>query len=77
MTTKTLKNDTLLKRLEKLDEKYYNQITKPTGIDWGYGMRAYHRLKTMNPPEWKTKEKANEIKEILKFRGIEFRTIWV
>lgn len=77
METINLKNETLLKRLEKYDEKYYDQVTNHRDVGFGYGMRAYHRLKTMNPPHWKTKEKAEAIKEILRFRGVHFTTTWV
>jgi hypothetical protein len=55
------KTETLLKRLERYDEKYKEQVSKPSNINWGYGMRAYHAIKVMNPPEWKTKDKAEAI----------------
>lgn len=71
------KTPTLLKKLEVLDDKYYKAITKPSIINHGYGMRAYHAIKVSNPPEWKYKERANIIKEILKARNVEFKTYHV
>ncbi len=72
-----MKTESLLKRLEKYDEKYRDAINKPSNIGFGYGMRAYHGLKTMNRPEWKIKDKANEVKRILNERGVNYRTYWV
>ena len=72
-----MKTEALLNRLNKYDEKYRDAINKSNGIGFGYGMRAYHRLKTMNPPEWKIKEKAEEIKNILDERGVKYHTYWV
>lgn len=74
---KNYSNETLLKRLSKLDEKYYNQSINSKTVDFGYGMRAYHRLKTMNLPEWKTKDKANEIMLELRNRNVQFNTIYL
>lgn len=71
------KTSTLLKKLEVLDQKYYDAIMKPSNIGFGYSMRAYHAIKTMNPPEWKYKDRANKIKEILKNRNIDFYTRYV
>lgn len=75
MNLERYKNDTLLKRLEKYDQKYYEAISKPSNIGFGYGMRAYHGLKTMNPPEWKIRDKAQAIADELINRGVSFRTI--
>jgi hypothetical protein len=74
MATKNYKTETLLKRLEKYDEKYYETVSKPSNIGFGYGMRAYHALKVQNPPEWKIRDKAKEIAEELIQRGVNFRT---
>jgi hypothetical protein len=71
------KTETLLKKLSILDTKYYDAIMKPSNIGFGYGMRAYHAIKTMNPPEWKYKDRANVIKEILNERGVSFCTHYV
>lgn len=72
------KTEVLLKRLEKYDEKYYNQITKEhPSQQWGYSMRAYHSNKTANPQEWKIKEKAEIIAEELKNRNISFNTTYL
>lgn len=71
------KSETLLKKLKVLDNKYYDAIMKPSNIDFGYAMRAYHAIKTMNPPEWKYKDRADIIKEILTNRNVEFRTSFV
>lgn len=68
---------TLLNKLKVLDDKYYNTIMKPSNIGFGYSMRAYHAIKTMNPPEWKYKDRANKIKEILKERNVSFYTRYV
>jgi hypothetical protein len=71
------KTETLLKKLDALDFKYRDAITKPSNIDFGYGMRAYHALKTMNPPEWKYKDRAQKIKAILTERNVKFHTYYV
>ena len=71
------KTEILLKRLEKYDEKYYEAISKPSIIDWGYNMRAYHANKVSNPPEWKIKDKAELIAEKLKARNISFSTTYL
>ncbi|HFK5512768.1 TPA: hypothetical protein ACGZ9U_003716 [Elizabethkingia anophelis] len=64
----------LLDRLEKYDQKYYDAITKPSNLNYGYSMRAYHAIKVSNPPEWKIKAKAELIAFELKNRGIQFNT---
>jgi hypothetical protein len=71
------KNETLLKKLNVLDNKYHDAIMKPSNIGFGYGMRAYHAIKTMNPPEWKYKDRANVIKSILEERNVLFHTYYV
>ena len=71
------KTETLLKRLERYDEKYKEQIDNHNGVDFGYGMRAYHRFKVWNPPYEKTKEKALIIKEELENRGVQYSTVYV
>ena len=77
MTTKKYKTETLLKRLEKYDEIYYEAICKPSNIGFGYGMRAYHALKVQNPPEWKIRDKAVLIADELTKRGVTFRTSYL
>lgn len=74
MGTKNYKTETLLKRLEKYDEKYYEAVSKPSNIGFGYGMRAYHALKVQNPPEWKIRDKAKLIADELIRRKVKFRT---
>lgn len=74
---KQYKTESLLKKLERYDEKYREAINKPSNISWGYGMRAYHAIKVSNPPEWKIKDKAKLIKEELENRGVQFNTYWV
>ena len=71
------KTETLLKKLQALDDKYYDAITKPSNINFGYGMRAYHAIKVMNPPEWKYKARAETIKEILDKRNVNYHTHYV
>lgn len=71
------KIDTLLKRLERYDKKYYEAITKPSNINHGYAMRAYHAIKVQNPPEWKIKDKAEEVAEELKRRNVIFNTTYL
>ncbi|SED11765.1 hypothetical protein SAMN04489761_4326 [Tenacibaculum sp. MAR_2009_124] len=71
------KTETLLKRLERYDEKYKEQITSHNDINFGYGMRSYHRLKVWNPPYEKTKEKAEKVKAELTNRGVQFYTRFV
>jgi hypothetical protein len=71
------KDDILLKKLEVLDSKYKNAIQKPSNVNYGYAMRAYHALKVANPPEWKYREKANIIKDILTKRNVKFNTYFV
>jgi hypothetical protein len=68
------KTQILLDRLEKYDQKYYDAITKPSNINHGYSMRAYHACKVSNPPEWKIKAKAELIALELINRGIVFNT---
>ncbi|MCT4151326.1 hypothetical protein HZP59_08785 [Elizabethkingia anophelis] len=68
------KTETLLKRLESYDYKYYEAISKPSIIGHGYAMRAYHAIKMQNPPEWKIKTKAELIANELKNRGVKFNT---
>lgn len=77
MAAKKYKTATLLKRLENYDQKYYEAISKPSNINFGYGMRAYHALKVQNPPEWKIRDKAKIIAEELRLRGIKFSTIYL
>lgn len=71
------KTEVLLKRLCDYDTKYREQMIGYNTVPFGYGMRAYHRLKTMNPPHWKTREKASEIKQELEKRNVKFKTYWV
>jgi len=67
------KDDTLLRRLQNYDEKYYDAIMTPRQNEsWGYSMRAYHANKVSNPPEWKIRDKANEVAEELTNRGVSF-----
>lgn len=77
MAIKNYKTETLLKRLENYDQKYYEAICKPSNIGFGYGMRAYHALKVQNPPEWKIKDKAEPIAEELRIRGVKFNTYFL
>lgn len=74
MANKNYKTETLLRRLENYDQKYYEAVSKPSNIGFGYGMRAYHALKVQNPPEWKIKDKAEAIAEELRKRGVKFNT---
>jgi len=74
MAARNYKTETLLKRLEKYDQKYYEAISKPSNIGFGYGMRAYHALKVQNPPEWKIQDKAKIIAEELRKRKVKFNT---
>ncbi|SEC65770.1 hypothetical protein SAMN04489761_3419 [Tenacibaculum sp. MAR_2009_124] len=74
---KKYKTETLLKRLEKYDNLYYDQITSYNDVGFGYSMRAYHRLKNWNPPYQKTKEKAKKIKDELDNRKVLYNTSFV
>ncbi|MBB4807183.1 hypothetical protein HNP38_002487 [Chryseobacterium defluvii] len=74
MATRTYKTETLLKRLENYDQKYYDAICKPSNIGFSYGMRAYHALKIQNPPEWRIRSKAEVVAEELRKRGVKFST---
>lgn len=66
-TIQKRKTETLLKNIKKLDEKYNQLVSKDDGIGFGYGMRAYHRLKTMSFPEDKVRNTfENIIKELIK-----------
>lgn len=72
------KTPVLLSRIAKYDEKYYNAIMKPRQeMQWGYNMRAYHRTKMSNPPEWKIKDKATLITEELIKRNVSFSTVYL
>ena len=71
------KTPVLLNRLERYDEKYYEAISKPSRIDHGYAMRAYHAIKVSNPPEWKIRDKAKLIADELKSRNVSFSTTYL
>ena len=78
MAASKFKTETLLKRLERYDSKYHEQISTPHGhINFGYGMRAYHALKNFNPPEFKTREKARDIADELTKRRVKFHTTFL
>lgn len=76
-TIENSKTDTLIKRLQTYDKKYYEAISKPLNINFGYAMRAYHAMKVQNPPEWKIKDKAILISDELIKREIKFSTIYL
>lgn len=76
-TIEKSKTETLLKRLESYDEKYHQAVSKPSNINFGYAMRAYHALKVQNPPEWKIKDKAQAVADELISRGVKFRTTYL
>lgn len=77
-TLSRYKNETLLKRLERYDIQYYEAIMKPRKEQqWGYAMKAYHAAKVANPPEWRIKDKARQIVEELKRRGVKYYTSYL
>lgn len=78
MSLKRYKDQTLLNRLEKYDAKYYDLIMTPRESEsFGYSMRAYHRNKVSNPPEFKIAKKAELIAEELRERNVFFRTSYL
>lgn len=78
MSLSRFKDQTLLDRLKRYDQQYYEAIITPRrGQEWGYAMRAYHAHKVANPLEWKIKEKAEKIADELRARGIEFYTTYL
>jgi hypothetical protein len=76
-TIQKRKTESLLKTIEKLDEKYNIAISRSTGIDFGYGMRAYHRIKMQSFPEDKIKKDFENILSELKLRNFSLNTIRV
>ena len=76
-TIQKRKTESLLNTIEKLDEKYNKLVLRSTGIDFGYGMRAYHRLKMQAFPEDKVKKDFENILLELKIRGHNLNSIHV
>lgn len=76
-TIQKRKTASLLITIEKLDEKYNRLVSRSTGIDFGYGMRAYHRLKTQAFPEDKVRKDFENILSELKIRGHNLNSIRV
>lgn len=77
-TIKKMSTEKLIEKLEQNDNKYRDAVTTKRSCEtWGYGMRAYHGLKTMSFKKQDTaRDNCNMIKRELKERGVNAITIW-
>lgn len=76
-TIKKRKTESLLKYIARLDERYYEAVNRDNGIGFGYGMRAYTRLKHMAFPEDKIRTNFKNVISELKYRNYNLNQISV